>query len=632
MRRLKGITRRDFLDGVAAAGLATAGQPIAALASSTVTDDAATKAGYPPALTGLRGSHAGSFEVAHRLALEGARYKQPASRTDRPYDLVVVGAGISGLAAAYLAREKIGHLARILILDNHDDFGGHAKRNEFTVDGKHLIGYGGSQSIDQPAFYSPASSQFMSDMGFRATDFYQHFDAGFYRRFNTGVALHMDAKTFGTETLLRRSSGHNAGALWDYETDTERKDLATFIAGVPLDTKDKVALTRLFVDSDDWLSPMSRDEKIRYLKSSSYEDCLRKHTDLSEKALTLLRNDYVGLWGLGWDALSGLEAVRLSHPGTYGLDLDVDAMPRAYKGDEPYIFHYPDGNAAIARMAVAKLVPGAIDADTMADLVAARVRYDLLDQPENPVRVRLSSTVVDVRNSGGEVDVTYICAGGTVERVTAKHVIMAGYGHMLPYIMPDLSTAQKNALLWPEKVPLTYATVALRNWRAFADAGVNYVYAPAGLFSNYSLDFPVSMGTYQFSASPDQPVLLHMTHCPTRPCLPARDQHRQGRYDMLDLSFDDYEQAIMGQLSGAMGAHGFDGERDIAAITVNRWPHGYAYEYNELFDDDLNPDNGPHIVGRQKIGSIAIAGSDSSAFAYVNGAIDAAARAVGELY
>ncbi len=632
MRRLKGITRRDFLDGVAVAGVAAAVPPIAAMANNAMTGTDPVIAGYPPALTGLRGSHAGSFEVAHQLAMDGATYERPDLRTDRPYDLVVVGAGISGLAAAYLAREKIGNQARILILDNHDDFGGHAKRNEFTVDGKRLIGYGGSQSIDQPARYSPASSRFMRDMGFWAEDFYQHFDMDFYKRFNTGVALHMDAKTFGTDTLLQRSSGYNAGGLWDYETDRERTDLAAFIAGIPIAANDKVILTRLFVDLEDWLAPMSRAEKISYLKSSSYEDCLRKHTDLSEKALTLLRNDYVGLWGLGWDALSGLEAVRLYHPATYGLGLDAENIPGAYKGDEPYIFHYPDGNAALARMAIAKLVPNAIDADTMAELVDARVRYDLLDQPDNPVRLRLLSTVVDVRNIDDAVDVTYIRAGGKIERVTAKHGIMAGYGHMLPHIMPDLPTAQKNALLWPEKVPLTYTTVALRNWRAFASAGVNYVYAPGGLFSNYSLDFPVSIGKYQFSASPEQPVLLHMTHCPTRPGLPAHDQHRLGRYDMLDLSFDDYERAILGQLSSAMGAHGFDAERDIAAITVNRWPHGYAYEYNELFDGDLNPDNGPHIVGRQKVDNIAIAGSDSSAFAYVNGAIDAAVRAVDELY
>ena len=97
------------------------------------------------------------------------------------------------------------------------------------------------------------------------------------------------------------------------------------------------------------------------------------------------------------------------------------------------------------------------------------------------------------------------------------------------------------------------------------------------------------------------------------------------------MSFDNYEDLILEQLEGALSPGGFDAERDIAGITVNRWPHGYAYEYNDLYDPpEYSPDNGPHIQGRAQIGRISIANSDASAYAYVNGAIDAADRAVNE--
>ena len=183
------------------------------------------------------------------------------------------------------------------------------------------------------------------------------------------------------------------------------------------------------------------------------------------------------------------------------------------------------------------------------------------------------------------------------------------------------------------KIPLVYVNVALKNWRAFAAAGRHRLYSPGSFYDLAMLDFPVSIGDYRFSASPDEPILLHLHHIPIAPGegLDEKDQHRAGRRALYALSYDDFEDAIVGQLSGMLGPYGFDAERDIAAITVNRWPHGYAYEYNELFDGpDWSPENGPHLAARAKIGRISFANSDTSAYAYVNGAFDAAIRAVDE--
>lgn len=624
---LKGIKRRDFLSGAAltAAGLSTA--PIEALQSSLASAEGAWT--YPPAKTGMRGAHAGSFETAHALAWEGKTFKRPRKAKDRPYDLVIVGAGISGLSAAYMAQQKLGNKARILILDNHDDFGGHAKRNEFTVEGRRLIGYGGSQSIDGPSSYSPDAQAFLKSLTIETERFYRFFDQSYYRRKGLSNGLHLDAATYGEDRLLTRNVAAGFGQLFSWETESQRDDLARLIAALPLTGLDQTLLRRMLIEQEDWLVPGGREARA-YLRGTSFEQCMRD-AGLSENALTILRSDSQGFWGLGWDALSGLEAVRMGHPATYGLSVSVGDGLGDY-GDEPYIFHFPDGNASIARLAVAALVPDAVTESDMDGIVQARVHYDRLDLPQNPVRMRLSSTVVEARNAGDTVEITYVRDGWT-ERVVARHAIMACWNNVLPYIMPEMAASQREAIAYAEKVPLSYINIALRTQRSLFEAGVAHVYSPNSLCANWSLDFPVSMGGYVFPKGPGDPALLHMVHCPVRPGLPAREQHQKGRMDLYGLSFEDYEAAIVSQLQGALGHVGFDAERDIAAITVNRWPHGYTYEYNELFDPhDWSPSKGPHIEGSRKIGHIAIANADASGYAYVDGAIDAAARAVENLF
>jgi spermidine dehydrogenase len=173
-----------------------------------------------------------------------------------------------------------------------------------------------------------------------------------------------------------------------------------------------------------------------------------------------------------------------------------------------------------------------------------------------------------------------------------------------------------------------YINVALKNWRAFDKLGVGNVTAvQPELMHSFGLDFPVSMGGYQFAQNPEQPIIVHGTYVPALPDsgLTAIEQHKRGRGQLYEMAFADFEKKIVSQMSGALSGGGFDAERDIAGITVNRWPHGYAYEYNELFDDpSFGPDKGPHIAARAQLGRI------SSAYAYVDGAIDAADRAVNE--
>jgi spermidine dehydrogenase len=271
----------------------------------------------------------------------------------------------------------------------------------------------------------------------------------------------------------------------------------------------------------------------------------------------------------------------------------------------------------------------------MEDLVTARADYARLDRGESPVRIRLSSTAVDVRHTGDEdaVDVTYV-RGGKTERVLGKHVILACYNNIVPHLCSELPQPQREAIAYASKVPLVYISIAVRNWQAFDRLGFNSLYVPkAELMHSFGLDFPVSMGDYEYARDPSGPTIIHGTYVPTVPDagLVAREQQTAGRRRLYEMSFDDFERGIVAQMDGALSGGGFDADRDIAAITVNRWPHGYAYEYNDYADPaDWGRDKGPHVAGRARIGRISIANSDAEAYAYVNGAIDAAVRAVDE--
>jgi spermidine dehydrogenase len=304
-----------------------------------------------------------------------------------------------------------------------------------------------------------------------------------------------------------------------------------------------------------------------------------------------------------------------------------------YADGGSYTFHFPDGNASIARLLVRTLAPGSIPGNSAEDVVTARVDYSRLDQAASPVRIRLGSIVVRVRNVGEPpkaVEIAYL-REGKLYSVRARSCVLAGYNMMIPYLCPDLPERQKEALRYAVKIPLIYTSVALRNWQVFKTLGIARVYAPGSYYSSLFLNPAVDIGDYRSPRSPDEPMVVQMVRTPVQPGLPEREQHRAGHFDILNTSFETFEHNTRDQLARILGPGGFDPDRDIAAITVNRWPHGYAYEYNPLFDPDWPAGSAPHEIGRARFGRIAIANSDAGAAAYTDCAIDQAHRAVQEL-
>jgi spermidine dehydrogenase len=202
---------------------------------------------------------------------------------------------------------------------------------------------------------------------------------------------------------------------------------------------------------------------------------------------------------------------------------------------------------------------------------------------------------------------------------------------MIPYLCPELPEKQKEALHYGVKVPLVYTHVAIKNWTAFEKLDVRHIVAPGGYYSYTALDFPVSLGQYVFPSRPADPMVLFMLRTPCKPGLSARDQYKAGRMELMMTPYATFERNTRDQLARMLGGYGFDPARDIEAITVNRWAHGYAYEYSTLWDPDFTPDQQPCVLGRQPFGRITIANSDAGAHAYTDAAIDQAYRAVQEI-
>ena len=627
----KAISRRQFVQGSAVA-LGASFVPWAQAQGFSGSPEL-SKAYYPPAKTGLRGMHVGGFETAHALAHTGKHWNSGVDTAEGMFDLVVVGGGISGLSAAYFYLQK-HPAARILIFDNHDDFGGHAKRNEFSIDGKTILGYGGSQSIDTPSSYSPEALALLTAIGIDLDVFYKAFDRKIYKNLGLGGAFWLNKESFGIDRLVRGNPLYNGSGSGSAQVNEK------FASDITHTEADKADMLKLLNGQEDYLVGKTPLEKVEYLRTLSYDDYLRRDVGVSEYLVKVINPLTLSYWGIGTDGISACEGLYLDLPGFLGLGVDLERDDPYYEHEEeePYIFHFPDGNAGITRLLVRKMIPAVNAGNTMADVVEARYDYSVLDLLENPVKIRLSSTVVQVEHNGAletaeDVTVRYV-KDDVAHQVRARHVVWAGFSAMIPYVCPEFPKQQAEKFSALVKAPLLYANVLIRNWQSFARLGVSSINFPGGMFSSASLDFPVSLGGYEFSHSPDEPIVVHMTYVPSMPGqgMDARSQNRLGRHEMMRLSFEDYERAIRRQLGDALAEGGFDPARDIVAITVNRWPHGYAYEYNDLYDPpDWTRYNGPHIEARKPFGRVTIANSDAEAFAYVNGAIDSAYRAINEI-
>ena len=620
------ITRRDFINGV---GVAITGSMLGSawgcskeVPESRLGTGAPLRPGtqstyYPPRQTGMRGSHPGSFEVAHQLR-DGERWENLGSEadTDEFYDLVVVGGGLSGLSAAYFFRQQAGPDARILILDNHDDFGGHATRNEFYSGGRMLLTNGGTINIEDFRYYGEAAQRLIRELGIEVERYSEFLDEDLYASLGLRRGVFFDEETFGADHL----------AVGEGELPW-----AEFLARAPLSEAARRDIIRLYEEPIDYMPGLTLEQKRAALEQMTCLEFLTNIAGVHEEALLFLQNQVTTYWAIGADVLPAWQARAYGIPGIEGM-----GFPQQSRGDSQY-FRFPDGNASIARLLVRSMIPEVAPAGLTEDIVTALFDYAQLDRDGAPARIRLNSTVVRVRESRDEeaVEVTYV-RQGSARRVRGRHCVMACYNAVIPYLCPQLPTQQKAALSHALKAPLVYTNVLLHDWKSFERLGIDSVYCPGSYHNSFRLSPPVSMGRYQCARMPGEPMVVQMYRSPLSPGLSAPEQWKAGRRELLTTPFETFEREIRDQLARILSPGGFDPARDIEAITVNRWPHGYAYGYDPATGEvawnlDWPEKRRTWLRARRPFGRIAIANSDAAANAMTEGAIGEAHRAVQEI-
>ncbi len=619
MNAADGVRRRDLLGGVAFSGLTAT-----ALAEPTAAEPQRELAGQRLESAALLHARQAGAPTPELPPFDEARGEH--------YDLVIVGAGISGLSAAWWYRHHAGRPVRILLLEAQSEPGGHAQRNEFVArNGRRLIGYGGSQSLDSPSLWSPAAHALLQGVGVELKPFEDWYDSAWSQRQGLSrSATLFSAEAWGESRLVLREPGAAVVSTLDQLPLSERarRDLHTLLTA----------------PRHPWpgLAPRALRARLAALR---YDAFLTEGLGLDAQLCRYFADRSKDYLGVGSDAISALDAYAMGLPGFEALGLGQTPDPamspsaqQALLGRDDYIYHFPDGNAGLVRALLRALIPEALPGSGIESLVLGARDDSQLDRPGAPLRLRLGASVQSVRHVGAasqarHVDVSYQSSEGSLHTVRAGQVLLACFNRVIPTLCPELPAAQREALMDQVKVPLVYGTVLLSDWQAFARAGIAGFSAPGSLWQRAALDFPVSIGRYRFADTPADPILLHLSAVvldgPTG--RPEREQAAAGRRKLLSLSFDDYEQSLRSLLRQALGAHGFDDARSIEAITINRWPHGYAYEYMRPWDRYWPRGPLPIETARRRFGRIAIANADAGAFAYAQGAIDQAARAVAEL-
>ncbi|NQY10012.1 MAG: NAD(P)/FAD-dependent oxidoreductase [Flavobacteriales bacterium] len=609
------ITRRDFINGTLMAAGATM-LPIGCTNDAVINK--LDPLYYPPALTGLRGSHAGSNTHAHARAWSQKSDWGSTSKLNETYDLVVVGGGLSGLAAAYFYQEKHGKDKKTLILDNHDDFGGHAKRNEHTVDGTFLLAHGGSQSIVEPKLASAEVNRLFKEVGVFPERFETAYDHVFFKKNNLGAVTYFNKKVFGEDKIVKHPfcnyPNYVQGIIMRGKTTNEEA-----AQQAPLSETGKEQLLRV-LNGGLHVLDVPENEMEQYQQNNSYFDYLKNTLGVNDPGVLRMARHSALDWGTkGADIMSLQEAIVA---GAMGFKIrDV------YDENNKYIYHYPDGNAGIARAIVKHLIPEVAKGNNAEELVLAKFKYAELDKPNNTTRIRLNSTVINVQHIGDskdaeQVGVKYMQDDKAYE-VKGNNVIMACYNMMVPHIVPNLPAEQAKALSKQNKSVVIYTSVGVKNWKAMKELEIGMAMSPGNMFQTVYMDFPISVGEYDYTKTTDAPCIIQMISCPYGETVgaPRDEQIREARHKMLSLKFEDYEAEIRAHLTGMFPKELFDFDRDVESITINRWAHGY-------------PAPGPAgslEKARQPFGRITIANADCSGIPDLKNAMDEAYRAVSEL-
>ena len=597
------ITRRDFLGSTL---LASGALLLEGVAPSALLAGADEFSGY-----GGVGEYSHSNGNTLEVLLAGHKMRDraydllPADTVDtrEVYDCVIVGGGISGLAAALFFLRHAGPGRSVLILENHPIFGGEAKQNEFEVEGKRLIAHQGSAIYLVPYPHS-FIARFYDSIGLHTPKLQYQKWAG------PGPAMALGRTPYDSAGLSRGQYGFWFGAKFGQADGLWLVDpICKQMQGAPVAETTRKELQRWFSgkaaeEAKFELPKYEGDAASRRLDSMSLEQHYIEHYGVSRETIRgFLSPVEGGGSGLGPDALSAYcdYAADLLHPFDDGTGEAVQM--------------FPGGNTTIARLMVKTLIPQSIEGPLGVDAVSrGTVKFDTLDSPGAPARIRLSSTTVSVRHDGDPAKAETLSIAytrdGKVFRVRARSAVMAGGSWTTKHIVQDLPQEHREAYAQFYRSPCMMANVAVRNWRFLHKMGISGCRWFEGVGNYMDVCRQALVGNNDAQISPDSPVVLAVKVLYSYPGMSTEDQGHRGRGEMLATSFRDYERLIREQFTAMFGAAGFDAKRDIAGIVLNRWGHAYlSPQPGFFFGKDGNP--APRDTLRSApFGRIAFANTD----------------------
>jgi spermidine dehydrogenase len=575
-----------------------------------------------------RSSNGNTWDVmqsGHKMR-DGAFDPLPSGTIDtgETYDCVVIGGGISGLAAALFFLRQAGPSMTCLILENHPIFGGEAKQNEFEIDGKRIIGHQGSAIYLVP------------------------YPRSFIARFYDSIGLHAPKLTYqkwagsGPEMALGRTPYDSAGmgrgqyGLWFGAKFGQKPGMWLIdpvgkkMEGAPVSAQARRELYRWFsgaaADASKFDPPQYEgDEPSRKLDAISLEQHMMERYGLSRETIrTFLSPVEGGGSGLGPDALSAFceYAADLLHPWDDG------------SGDPVQMF--PGGNTTIARLMAKALLPASIDGPPTVDGVSrGAVNFSALDVSGALARLRLSATAVSVRHDGDPAKADFLSIaytqGGKTFRVKARSAVMAGGSWTAKHILKDLPEAQRNAYAQFFRSPCMMANVAVRNWRFLQKMGITGCRWFDGVGNYFDVRRQAVCGDVSPTISPDDPIVLTLKVLYAYPGDSTENQGHRGRGEMISTSFRDYERRIRQQFTDMFAGAGFDAQRDIAGIVLNRWGHAYLNPQPGFFFGKDGKPAPRDVLRAAPFGRIAFANTDLAGAMDHRYSILEAHRAVGQL-
>ncbi|MFL5510574.1 MAG: NAD(P)-binding protein [Gemmatimonadaceae bacterium] len=608
------ISRRDFVNGTLLAG---AGLLLGNRLPADATSDADAFNGYG-GVGDYRASNGNTWDVlsAGHAMRDGLFEKRVASAADTGeiFDMVAVGGGISGLAAAVFFQKNKG--GRCLVLDNHPIFGGEAKRNEFRVNGQSVFAHQGSAIFLVPKKGGYTDS-FYNLIGMDRSAFKYQTWRGPKPEMPLAHSPYDTPKNYGF--YFGPNFGTRPG-VW--LMDPWGRNLE----GAPLSETAKAELLRWRKVDDRGPQPQTDGDAVaRQLDSITLEDHLMARHHISRETIRKFLSPIEGGgYGLGPDVLSAYcdYAIELQFPED-GDDALGDQM-------------FPDGNTGFARLMVKTLIPDAFPGSRTVDSVwQNRVNFSALDRAGQPTRIRLTSTVVRVEHAGDparapHVVVTY-AKGGRLYRLRARSVVMAGGSWTTKHVVADLPSAHREAYAQFYRSPCLMANIAVRDWRFLYRMGLSGCRWFGGLGDYLSVRRMATVGNMPPTFGPDSPTVLTIKVLFAKPGLPIGEQGSRGRAELLGTSFAQYERAFREQLGDMFAPGGFDPKRDIAGIILNRWGHAYVNPQPGFFFG-INGKPAPRDILRDRPhGRIAFANTDLAGASDHRNSIREADRAVQQL-